>query len=224
MNLSHRVLTVIWVVWVLVTYAWAYLVKWSVTTTTFPSRPFPGFRHRQSRWTSSRGCVAMMFFREAFGCLALKARHGQHFPMCSFACAAMQGQKNLPCMRSSMCSRPKWPTLSWHPLRGTSPCVAGKTNWRRVSSNSLGLACLYKRPFLSTRWVHSCLYWLTSGESVALDWPFPSIPSLSLLIIRLRSCPLLGLDTSPQGSCWQSAYCPGICPEYAGHCCRPLWG
>ena len=99
---------------------WAYLVKWSVITRTFSSQPFPGSRHRKSKWTSSKGWVATMFLREAFGCLALKARQGWHFPMCSFTWTAMWGQKNLSRMRSSMRSRPKWPTSSWHPLRATS--------------------------------------------------------------------------------------------------------
>ena len=49
-----------------------------------------------------------MFWRGAFCCLALKARYGWHFLKCSFACAAMQGQKNLSCMRSNMHSRPRW--------------------------------------------------------------------------------------------------------------------
>ena len=128
-----------------------------------------------------------MFLMGAFGCLALKARHRQHFLTCSFACAAMQGQKNLSCMRSNMHSRPRWPTSSWHPLRATSLYAVGKTSWRRVSSNSLGQACLYRIPLLRTRWFHSCPNWLTLEGSVALDWAFPSIPSLSLVITRLRT-------------------------------------
>ena len=66
----------------------------------------------------------------ALGCLALKARHGQHFPMCSFTWAAKGGQKNWLYMRSSMHSRPRWPTWSWHPFRATSVCAAGNTSWR----------------------------------------------------------------------------------------------
>ena len=60
----------------------------------------------------------------------------------------MQGQKNLSHMRSSMCSRPKWPTSLWHPLRATSLCAVGRTSCRRVPFDSLGLAHLYKTPFV----------------------------------------------------------------------------
>ena len=128
-----------------------------------------------------------MFLRGGFGCLALKARQRWHFPRCSFTWAAVWGQKNLLCMRSSMHSRPKWPTSSWHPLRATSLCTAGKINWKRVSSDSLGWAHLYRTPFLSSKWLCSHWYWLNLGESVVLDWPFPSIPSLTLAITRLRT-------------------------------------
>ena len=183
MNLSHKVFTVVCAIWVLVTYAWAYLVKWSVITRTFSSRPFPGSRHRKSRWTNSRGWVATIFSRGASGCLALKAKHGQHFPMCSFAWTAMRGQKNLSHMRSSICSRSKWPTSSWHPLRATSLWAVGKTNCKRVSSNSLGLAHLYKIPFCITKLFCSLLYWFNLGESVFLHQSCSSVPSLSLFII-----------------------------------------
>ena len=103
------------------------------------------------------------FQGELLGCLALKGRHGWHFLMWSFAWAAMQDQRNLSCMRSSMHSRSKWPASSWHPLRATSLCAAGKTNWRRVSSDSLGLAHLYRTPFFSSKWLCSHLYWLIWG-------------------------------------------------------------
>ena len=155
-----------------------------------PGHFLPGFSQAPgtSNWggPTLRGCVAMMFLRGAFCCLALKARHGWHFATCPFTCAAMWGQKNLSCMTSNMCSRPRWPTSSWHPLRATSLYAVGKTSWRRVSSNSLGLACLYGIPFIRTRWFHSHPNWMTLGASVALDWLFPSIPSLSLEITRLR--------------------------------------
>ena len=38
---------------------------------------------------------------------------------------------------------------------------------------------------LSSKWLHSHLYWLILGGSVVLDWPFLSIPSLSLAMTRL---------------------------------------
>ena len=130
-----------------------------------------------------------MFSRGAFGCLALKAKHRQHFPMCSFACTAIQGQKNL----SSMHSRSKWPTLSWYPLRATSLCAAGRTNWRRIPSDSLGLAHWYRIPFFNTRLFCSLLYWLNSGESVILDQSCSSVPSPSLTIIILKTGSASGL-------------------------------
>ena len=111
----------------------------------------------------------------------------------------------MPCKAKRTCHAwdptctpgPDDPTSSWHPLRATSLYAVGKTNWRRVSSNSLGLACLCRIPLLRTRWFYSHPNWLTSGASVALDWLFPSIPSLSLVITRLRMGLLLGLDASP---------------------------
>ena len=163
-----------------------------------------------------------MFLREALGCLALKARHGQHFPMCSFAWAAMQGQKNLLCIRSSMHSRPKWSTSSWHPWRVTSLCAAGRTNWKRASSDSLGLAHLYRTPCLSNRWLHSHLSWLILGEFVALDWPFPSIPAHSLAMTRLRTgSTSWALCQFSEVIRWP-ADCPGLHPGCADHNCRPL--
>ena len=144
--------------------------------------------------------------------------------MCSFAWAAMWGQKNLSYMRSSMCSRFKWPTSLWHPLRATSFCTAGRTNWRRVSSDSLGLAHLYRIPCLSNRWLHSHLYWLISDGSVALDWPFPSILSCSLAMTRFRTWSVLGVDASPLRLYKWPADCPGLHPGCEDHNCRPLWG
>ena len=55
-----------------------------------------------------------MFSSSALGCLALKVRHGWHWSMCSLTCAAMQGQKKWLHIKSSICSRHEWPTLSWH--------------------------------------------------------------------------------------------------------------
>ena len=85
-----------------------------------------------------------------------------------------------------MLSRPRWPTSSWHPFRATSLCVAGKTNWKRVSSDSLGLAYLYRMPHLSKRWFHSSRNRLNSGGSVNLDCHHPRVPSCSLEMTRLR--------------------------------------
>ena len=146
----------------------------------------------------------------------------QHAPSPVQPCKA---KKNMPCMRSNMHSRPRWPTLSWHPLRATSPYAVGKTNWRRVSSNSLGVACLYRIPLLRTRWFCSHPNWLTFGGSVALDWPFPSIPSRSLVMTRL------GIGSTSWAwhqslramvaTCLLSWSTSRTC---AGHCCGPLWG
>ena len=128
----------------------------------------------------------MIFSRGALDCLALKARHGQHFPICSFTWAAMWGQKNWSCMRSSMHSRSRWPTSSWHPFRATFLCVAGKTNWKIVSSDPLGLAFLYRMPCLSKRWFHSHMNWLNLFGSINLDCYCPRVPSHSLEMTRLK--------------------------------------
>ena len=99
-----------------------------------------------------------MFSRGALGCLALKVRHGQYFSICSFTWAAMHSKKNQSHMRSSMCSRPRWPTSSWHPFRATSLCTAVKTSWKRVSSDFLDLAqswlILVYLPFEWRVWSH----------------------------------------------------------------------
>ena len=128
----------------------------------------------------------MIFSRGALGCLALKVRHGWHFPTCSFAWTAMQGQKNWSHMSSSMCSRPRWPTLSWHLFRATSLCAAGKTSWKRVSSDSLCLTHLYRITCLSRRWFHSHRNWLNSGRSIHLDCHCPRVPSCNLEMTKLR--------------------------------------
>ena len=124
---------------------------------------FSRFQAQIVKVNQLQGMCGHDVFKGGFGCLALKARHRWHFLRCSFTWAAMQGQKNLSCMRLSMHPRPKWPTSSWHPLRATSFCVAAKTNWRRVSSDSLGWAHLYRTPFLSSKLLHSCQYLLTLG-------------------------------------------------------------
>ena len=138
------------------------------------------------RWTNSKGCVAMIFSRGTLCCLALKVSHGWHFPICCFTWEAMWGQKNWSCMRSSMCSRPIWPTSSWHPFRVTSLCAAGKTSWKRVSSDFLGLDFLYRIPCLHKRWFHSYRNWLTLGGSICLDCCLPKVPCHSLEMTKLR--------------------------------------
>ena len=109
-----------------------------------------------------------MFCRGALGCLALKARHRWHFPMCSFTWAAIWAQKNQLHMTSSMCSRPRWLTSLWHPVRVTYLYAAGKTSWKRVSSDSLGLALLYRTLFHSKRWFHFHKNWWNSAVFVSL--------------------------------------------------------
>ena len=161
------------------------------------------------------GCVATMFSRGALGCLALKVRHGQHLPICSFAWATMQGQKNWSHMRSSMCSRPRWPTSSWHPFRVTSLCAPGKTSWKRVSSDSLGLALLYRTPFHSRRWFHSHKNWLNLGGSVCLDCCHPRVLSYTLEITKLSvgsACWAWCESTKViQVTCWLSFTEPRMC-------------
>ena len=160
----------------------------------------------------------------------LKAKHGQHFPMCSFAWAAIQGQKNLSHMRSSMHSRPKWPTSSCHPLRATSFYAVRRTNCRRVPSDSLGLAHLYKTPFFNTRLFCSLLYWPNLGESAFLEWSCSSIPLLVSLLLYLRQGLLLVLDASHPESFELPAHCLGFPPWHASHNCKPyganrlFWG
>ena len=159
------------------------------------------------------GWVAMIFSSGAFGCLALKTKHERHFPMCSFAWAAMWGQKNLSCIRSSMRSRPRWPTSSWHPLRATSLCTVGRTNCKRVSFDSL--ACLYKTPLCITKLCCSLLYWLNSGGSVFLDQSFSSVPYLSLCIIWPKtgsaSCAHHQSSKIIWATCWRSWIAPTTC-------------
>ena len=148
-------------------------------------------------------------FRGSFGLPGFKGKVQVALPNVPFfPWAAMQGQKNLSHMRPNMCSRPKCPTSLWHPWRATSLCAAGRTNWKRASSDSLGPAYLYRTPCLSSRWLCSHLYWLTLGGSVALDWPFPSIPSCSLVMTKLRtastSWALCQFCKVIQVTCWLS--------------------
>ena len=165
----------------------------------------------------------MIFLRGALGCLALKARHRWNFPICSFAWAALWGQKNWSHMRSSMHSRPRWPTLSWHPFRATSLCVAGKTNWKRVSSDSQGLAHLYRMPYLSKGWFHSYRNRLNLSGSVNLDCHHPRFPSCSLEMTR----PSIGSACQTwcqfskviQATCWLSLTASRMCRLQH----RPWW-
>ena len=89
-------------------------------------------------------------------------------------------------MRSSIHSRPRWPTSSWHPFRATSLCIAGKTSWKRVSSDSLGLVLLYKTPVFNWRWLPSHMNWLHSGGSVCFDYYHPRVLSHCLVMTKLR--------------------------------------
>ena len=142
----------------------------------------------------------MIFSRGASGCLALKVRHGWHFQICSFIWAAMQGQKNWSCMRSSMHSRPRWQTSLWHPFRVTSLCTAGKTSWKRISFDSLGLAFQYRTSFCKRRWFCSSKNWLHSGVC------------LFRLLLPQGSIPESGTDQT-QG--WISLL--GLTPVFQGH-------
>ena len=83
-------------------------------------------------------------------------------------------------------SRPRWPTPSWHPFRATSLCTAGKTSWKRVSSDSLDLAHLCRIPCLSKRWFHSHRNWIDLGGSICLDCHCSRVPSCSLEMTKLR--------------------------------------
>ena len=165
-----------------------------------------------------------MFSRGTSGCLALKVKHGWHFPMCSFTWGAIRDQKNLSCIRSSMWSRPKCPTLSWHPLRATSLCAVGRTNCRRVPSDSLGLAHLYKTPFVVPDCsAPSCTdsIW---GSLTSWTGPVLASPLLVSLLLCLRQGPLLAPAASHQGSFGLLADCPGLPLQHASHSCKPLWG
>ena len=128
----------------------------------------------------------------ALGCFALNVKQGWHLSMCSLALTVMQGQKKWSHVRSSICSRPKWPTSSWHPLRAVSLCTAGRTSWNRVSWDSLGRVFLYRMPHLSLRWLCSQRSCQSSGRYVGLSWHWPRVPSCSIIITRLKDqiCPL----------------------------------
>ena len=98
----------------------------------------------------------------------------------------MHGQKNWSWMRSSMHSRPRSPTSSWHPFRVTSLCAAGKTSQKRVSPGSLHLALQYRTCFHSGWWFHSHMNWLNSGGSVSLGCCHSRVPSCSQEMTKLR--------------------------------------
>ena len=92
MKLSHRVFAIVWSIWVLVTNAWAYLVNGLLLPEHFPPglSQVPGIENLdglapRDEWPR--------YFERCFGCLALKAKHGWHFPMCSFTWTAMWGQR-----------------------------------------------------------------------------------------------------------------------------------
>ena len=123
----------------------------------------------------------------ALVCFALKVRHGWHLSICSLACTAMWCQKKQSCIRSSICSRPKWPTSSWHPFREVSLCTAGKSSWNRAPSDSLGRVFLYRMPCLSLRWLCSHRYCHSLGGSVCLSWHWLRVPSCSLTMTRLKT-------------------------------------
>ena len=128
-----------------------------------------------------------MFSSDALGYFALEVRHGWHLSTCSLTCAAMHGQKKWLCIRSSICSRPKWPTSSWHPLRAVFRCVAGRTSWSRASWDSLGRNFLYRMLSLSLRWLHSLQNCWSSEGSVILSRHWPRVPSHSLAITRSKT-------------------------------------
>ena len=124
-----------------------------------------------------------MFSSGALSCLALKVRHGQYLATCSLTCTAMQGQRKWLHIRSSMHSRPKWPTSSWHPFRVVCLCAASKTRCNRT----LGRVFLYRMPHLSLRWLHSQMYCQSSRGSVCLSWHWPRVLSCNLAITRLKT-------------------------------------
>ena len=104
--------------------------------------------------------------------------------------------------------RPKWPASSWHPFRTTFLCTAGKSNWKRVSSDSLGLAHLYRMSCFSNRWLCSCRNCPNLCGSVGLDCCCPRVPSQSLEMTRFRVCwAWCQFSKAIQVSCWLSLDC-----------------
>ena len=136
-------------------------------------------------------------------------------------------EEPVTCKRLSMCSRPKWPTCHCGILwRATSLCAAGRTNWRRASSRLPGPGPSGTRHLVwaTDGYTPTCTDWLWVGLW-ALDWPFPSVPSHSLVMTKLRTgSALLGHYASPVRSYRQPPDCPGLHPGHADHNCRPLWG
>ena len=128
-----------------------------------------------------------MFSSGVLGYFALKVRPGWHLSMCFLACTAMQGQKKWSGIRSSMHTRPKWPTSSWHPPRAVSLCAASRTSWNRASCVSLGRVFLQRMTCLRLRWLCSERNCHSTGGSVGLRWHWPRVPSCSLIITRLKT-------------------------------------
>ena len=122
-------------------------------TKTFSSRPFPGSRHRQLRWTNSRGCVAMMFSRGALGCLALKKGTS-----CICQCALLPEkpcEANRTCHTWDQACAPDLNDLPHHGIPWEQPLSL--CGWQNQLKEGLlifpDLACLYRTPCLSNKWV-----------------------------------------------------------------------
>ena len=118
-----------------------------------------------------------------------------HFLTCSLSSAAMQGQKIWLHIRSSIFSRPKWPTSLWHPFRAVSQCMAYRTNCTRASWDSLGRVFLYRMPCLRLSWLHSWPNFQTMGRSIGVRGHWPRVPSCIFVITRPRT----------ESACW--AWC-----------------
>ena len=153
MNLSHR----IWAVWVLVTYAWAYLVIWSVTTRTSPPGPSQVTDTGNQGGPAPEDAWPQYFWGELLAAWLWKLDTGN-----TSLCALLPVQ---PCETRRTCHA--WvlactPGPNDQPHHGIlweqPPYAQLETNWRRVSSNSLGLVW----------WFHSHPYWLTSGGGLLL--------------------------------------------------------
>ena len=143
-----------------------------------------------------QGMCGHDIFKGSLGLLGFKGKGiGGTFQCVPLPVEPYKGQRNWSHMRSSMHSRLRWPTWSWHPFRATSLCVAGNTNWKRVSSDSLGLAHLYRMPYLSTSWFCSHRNRLNLGGLVDLDCHCSRVPSCGLEMTR----PSIG------STCW--AWC-----------------
>ena len=154
------------------------------------SRPGPS----QVPGTDSQGEPApedvwpQCFLRGAFGCLDFEGKTWATLPKVVF-CLGIHVRPRRTYHAWGQACTPGPNVKPHHGILWEQPpfVPAGKTNWKRVSSHSLGWAHLYRTPFLSSKLLHSYWYWLTFGGSVVLVWPFPSILSLSLAITRLRT-------------------------------------